>query len=115
MASETVLAPRVRECPVQMEAAVEAVHGMAEDDPAQHGSRNMIEVRIKRVHVDPGILMDGHANRIDPDKWRPLILSFQEFYGLSGKLHPSTLGTIPEALYRGPDIDRARSEIAVAH
>jgi flavin reductase (DIM6/NTAB) family NADH-FMN oxidoreductase RutF len=108
-ASETVLAPRVRECPVQMEAVVEAVHAMAEDDPAQRGTRNIIEVRIQRVHVDPGILMDGHANRVDPDKWRPLILNFQEFYGLSGKLHPSTLGTIPEALYRGPDIERARA------
>ncbi len=106
--SETILPPRVLECPVQMEAVVEAVHGMAEDDPAQRGTRNMIEVRIQRVHVDPGILMDGHANRIDPDKWRPLILSFQEFYGLSRKLHPSALGTIPEELYRGPDIGRDR-------
>jgi hypothetical protein len=32
--------------------------------------------------IDEGILMDGAENRIDPDKWRPLIMSFCQFYGL---------------------------------
>ena len=108
--SETVTAPRVRECPVQMEAVVEAVHGIADDDPVQRGRIRTIEVRIQRVHADSAILMDDRENRIDPDKWRPLILSFQEFYGLSPRLHPSRLGTIPEALYRGPDIERPRRQ-----
>jgi hypothetical protein len=62
------------------------------------------------VHADPAILMDGHANRIDPDKGRPLILSFQEFCGLTPRLHPSRLGTTPEDLYRGADIARARHQ-----
>lgn len=57
--------------------------------------------------VDASILMAGHADRIDPDKWRPLIMSFQQFYGLGPKLHPSTLGEIPEALYRTHDFERA--------
>lgn len=43
--------------------------------------------------------MDGHANRIDPDKWPPLIMSFQKFYGLSGQVHPSRLADIPEKAY----------------
>jgi flavin reductase (DIM6/NTAB) family NADH-FMN oxidoreductase RutF len=114
MPSETVRAPRVRECPVQLEAVVEAVHGLAEHDPAVRGRISVIEVRVQRVHVDEAIVMDGEPNRIDPDKWRPLILSFQEFYGLGPKVHPSRLGTIPEALYRGPDIDRARSVMRAA-
>lgn len=59
------------------------------------------------MHVDRAILMDGHPNRIDPDKWRPLIMSFQEYYGLGPKLHPSRLGEIPEELYRTPDFERA--------
>jgi flavin reductase (DIM6/NTAB) family NADH-FMN oxidoreductase RutF len=107
--SETVRAPRVRDCPVQLEAVVETVHGLAGKDPVLRGAINVIEVRIQRVHVDPALVMDGHPNRVDPDKWRPLILSFQEFYGLGPKVHSSRLGTIPEALYRGPDIDRARA------
>ncbi len=115
MPSETIGAPRVRECPVQLEAVVEAVHGLADNDPASRGRISVIEVRIQRVHADTSILMEGVENRIDPDKWRPLILSFQEFYGLGSKVHSSRLGTIPEALYRGPDIERARSaECAMA-
>jgi len=107
VASETVAAPRVRECPVQLEAIVEATHGMAEDDPVQRGHLVCIEVRIQRVYVEESILMNGEANRIDPDKWRPLIMSFQQFYGLGSKLHASILGEIPESMYRSPDVGRA--------
>ena len=106
--SEIVAAPRVQECPVQLEAKLEAVHGLAEDDPAQRGRVLTFEVRILRVHLDQSILMAGEPNRVDPDKWRPLIMSFQQFYGLGPQLHQSTLAQIPEALYRGPDIERAR-------
>ena len=108
VSSETVSPPRVLECPVQLEATVEAVHGVAEDDAAQRGRVNCIEVRIQRVHLEESILMNGEPNRVDPDKWRPLIMSFQQFYGLGPQVHDSTLARIPESLYRGPDIERAR-------
>jgi len=108
MPSETVAAPRALECPVQMEAVLAAHHEIGADS-ARKGMIGIFEVRIQRVHVRPDLLMDGMPNRIDPDKWRPLIMSFQEFYGLApGKAHPSTLGQIAEALYRSPDVDRAR-------
>jgi flavin reductase (DIM6/NTAB) family NADH-FMN oxidoreductase RutF len=109
--SETVAAPRVVECAVQLEARVEAVHGIADDDVNQKGSRQCIEVRVQRVHVDERILMAGERDRIDPDKWRPLIMSFQQFYGLGSKVHESALGTIPETAYRGPDIERAQQAV----
>lgn len=70
----------------------------------------MFETRIRRVHVDESILVDGQRDRIDPDKWRPLIMSFQRFYGLGPQVHDSTLAKIPEAMYRGPDIARARDD-----
>ena len=61
------------------------------------------EVRVTRVHAHPEITMDGEANRIDPDKWRPLIMSFQQFYGLTpARLQRSELGQIPESAYRPP-------------
>ncbi len=91
-----------------MEAVVEALHGVAEHDPAQQGRIVTIEVRIQRVHLHDDILLDGDPNRVDPDAWRPLIMSFQQFYGLGPRLRPSTLAEIPEVMYRGPDIDRAR-------
>ena len=66
-----------------------------------------IDVRITLVHAHPSVLMDGKSNRIDPDRWRPLIMSFQRFYGLGPELSESRLAGIPEAMYRTPDIDRA--------
>jgi len=98
-----VSAPRALECPVQMEAKVVHVHELAADDAVWRGNLVAIEVRITHVHADPKIMMDGHPNRVDPDKWRPLIMSFQEFYGLApGKLQRSELGQIPEVYYRPP-------------
>jgi hypothetical protein len=48
-----------------------------------------IEVRIIRVHVHSSILMAGESNRIDPDLWRPLIMSVQRFYGLGPEITQS--------------------------
>jgi len=113
--SETVKSPRVRECPVQMEAVVEATHGLADDDAVLRGKIVTFELRIQRVHLDERILMQGERDRVDPDKWRPLIMSFQKFYGLeAGQLHESSLARIPEAMYRSPDVDRARSAALLA-
>lgn len=109
MTSETVAAPRVQECPVQLEAVIETTHGIAEDDRWQRGHLVCIEVRIQRVHIEESILVNGESNRIDPNKWRPLIMSFQEFYGLGPQLQASTLAQISESLYRSPDVDRARN------
>ena len=107
--SETVSPPRARECPVQMEAVLTARHGLG-DDGAWKGATGIYEVRIQRVHVRPALVMDGFSNRIDPDRWRPLIMSFQQFYGLApGPIHLSRLAEIPEDLYRSPDVDRAKA------
>lgn len=100
---ETVAAPRALECPVQIEAKVTKVHPMAEEDAVWRGHITAVEVRITRVHAHPGILMEGQPNRVDPDRWRPLIMSFQQFYGLTPeKLQRSELGQIPEAMYKPP-------------
>jgi flavin reductase (DIM6/NTAB) family NADH-FMN oxidoreductase RutF len=82
------------ECPVQMEATVRDTHSVGAG-----GSALAFEVAIERIHADKRILAGPH--RIDPDAWRPLIMSFQQFYGLaSERLQPSELARIPEALYR---------------
>jgi flavin reductase (DIM6/NTAB) family NADH-FMN oxidoreductase RutF len=109
VSSSTVAPPRVAECPVAMEAVVEAVHPVADEDPSQRGGIVAIEVRVQRVFVHSEILVPGSSDHIDPDAWRPLIMSFQKLYGLGSQVHPSTLARIPERMYRGPDIERARS------
>lgn len=103
MPSETVKPFRVKECPVQLEATVEAVHGLAEDDAGQRGKIITIELKITRVYLDESIVFDGNPNRVDPDKWKPLIMSFQEFYTIGNKVHESTLAEIPESLYNTHD------------
>ncbi|MEP7088222.1 MAG: flavin reductase family protein [Gemmatimonadota bacterium] len=107
--SMTVAPPRALECPVQLEAKVEAVHPLAVRDDDRRGALVAFEMRIVRVHVSESIRMAGHDDRIDPDRWRPLIMSFQHFYGLSERVHDSTLARIPESSYRPK---RAPSPIA---
>ncbi|WP_225848032.1 flavin reductase family protein [Streptomyces sp. HPF1205] len=107
--SRTVAPPRAAQCPVAMEAVVEATHPLAADDEKQRGGILVFEVRVQRVLVHERIRMAGCHDRVDPDAWRPLIMSFQELYGLGGRLRESTLATIPEDMYRGPDIARSRT------
>lgn len=94
--------PRIEECPVQLEAVLEASHPVAEGDPARKGYLLAIEVRVVRVHVDEGLLVDGHRDRIDPHRWRPLIMNFCQFFGLGPMVHTSRLAEIPESAYRPP-------------
>jgi flavin reductase (DIM6/NTAB) family NADH-FMN oxidoreductase RutF len=106
--SETITAPRIRECPVQMEAVLQKIHPLAEEDEKQNGKILTIEFRVQRVYLDDSVLMDGFPNRVDPDKWKPLIMSFQKFYGLGSQVYESRLAEIPESLYHSPDMDKAR-------
>lgn len=98
--SDRVAPPRVAECPVHLEAVLEAVHPLAVRDPERRGGLVALEMRIVRVHVDDAIRLAGYDDRIDPRRWRPLIMSFQQFFGLGDVVHPSTLARIPEAAYR---------------
>ncbi|WUH91794.1 flavin reductase family protein [Streptomyces sp. NBC_00433] len=109
VASQTVRPPRAAECPVAMEAVVEATHPLAEDDPEQRGGIVVFEVRVQRVLVHDAIRLPGSTDRIDPDRWRPLIMSFQQLYGLGPRVRESALARIPERMYRGPDIARSRA------
>ena len=112
IASETVAASRALECPIQLEAVLCERHDLMRDDPQVGGLISAFEVRITRVHAHPSLIMDGHPNRIDPDKWQPLIMNFQKLYGVSNvEAAASRLAEIDEDLYRMPDVDRAREEL----
>jgi len=106
--ADIVNAPLVKECAVQLEAVVAAVHSLAEEDETMKGCILTIELRVVRIHIEESILMHGNKNRIDPNKWRPLIMSFQKFYGLGNELHYSVLAEIPEELYKTADVEKAR-------
>jgi flavin reductase (DIM6/NTAB) family NADH-FMN oxidoreductase RutF len=97
--ADLVSPPRIVECPIQLEAVLEATHDFGHRPDKAPGAF-AFEVRIVRAHIDPALLMAGHENRVDPDKWRPLIMSFCQFYGLGGQLRSSILAEIPESSYR---------------
>ncbi len=97
--AETVEPPRLAELPVHLEGTVRALHPLGGTDVAQ-ASVLAVEIAITRVHVRDSLRLPGHANRIDPDRWRPLLLSFQRFFGLGDEVMPSRLASIDEEWYR---------------
>ena len=101
--SETVEPLRVKECAVQLEATVESSYSLAANDEIQKGIILIFELKINRVYLEKDILLNENPDRVDPDKWKPLIMSFQEFYTLGEKINYSTLAEIPETLYNTPD------------
>ena len=106
--SELVRAPRVAECPVQIEAILQARHPFggfeaqrAYGDKLETSRVSAFELKIVRVHVEERLLLAGKANHVNSDLWKPLIMSFAHFYGLAdGRIASSTLAEIPEELYR---------------
>ncbi|MBF4615451.1 flavin reductase family protein [Curtobacterium sp. VKM Ac-1376] len=92
---DTVRAERIDECPVNLEAHIVHSRSLTHDD-----GTFVFEAAISRVHVHDSIRMRGTAHRVDPDRWRPLIMNFQRFYGLGDALHPSRLISIDEEWYR---------------
>jgi flavin reductase (DIM6/NTAB) family NADH-FMN oxidoreductase RutF len=98
--SGTVRPARVAQCPVALEGRVVETYPLEKDDPVEAGNAFVFEVKISRVHIHPDIRMHGRPNRIDPGAWRPLIMSFQKFYGLGPEAQASRLATIDEEWYR---------------
>jgi flavin reductase (DIM6/NTAB) family NADH-FMN oxidoreductase RutF len=107
--AEVVQAPMVKECLVQLEAKLVHTRSLAEEDASMRGRITVMELRIVRVHVDETILAGGNQNKIDPNQWKPLIMSFQKFYSLGEEVHESTLAEIAEELYKTPDLDSVRN------
>jgi flavin reductase (DIM6/NTAB) family NADH-FMN oxidoreductase RutF len=97
--SELIQTPRIAECPIQLEAVLETTHPFGHR-PDKDPTAVAFEVRIVRAHIDDSLLMPEDRDRVDPNKWRPLIMSFCQFYGLGENLHHSTLAEIPERSYR---------------
>ncbi|MBT3330929.1 MAG: flavin reductase family protein [Rhodospirillaceae bacterium] len=100
--STIVAAPRAAECDVQMEAAVEIIHAYGATNPGIRTKIAAIELRIVAVHVNPDIVHKDDSRRVDPDLWRPLIMSFREFYGLGDRVTSSRLAEISEERWRPP-------------
>jgi flavin reductase (DIM6/NTAB) family NADH-FMN oxidoreductase RutF len=90
--SEMVTAPRALECPIQLEATAVKFHKI---DLGTNGSfAYAIETHILKMHIEETLLSDEKRHYVDTDKWKPLIMSFCEFYELGEKVHPSRLAKV---------------------
>ena len=85
VASESVCAPRVKECPVQLEATVSRIH-LLEGEPrlGKLGGGAAVEVRVLKVHVRSDFILG--ENYVNPQKWQPLIYNFRHYFGLGPEL-----------------------------
>ena len=91
MPSLVVKPPRIKECPVQMEGVVHDWRPFG-----KNVSANAFEVHIMKLHVEESLLIgDESRPHIDPEKWRPLIMSFCRFFGMGDEVHPSRLAESP--------------------
>ncbi len=58
-----------------------------------------VEVRIVRTHVAHDLLAEPGSHRVDSERWRPLFMSFRQFYGRGDHAHPSRLAHGSEEAY----------------
>ena len=85
LASEVVPPPRVRECPVHLEAIARAIHPLIGEPRLEKlGGGATVEVEILRVHVREEFVLEEHY--VDPQRWQPLIYNFRHYFGLGEEL-----------------------------
>ena len=88
--SDLVQPLRALACPIQLEAKVKNIYQLGEEEDGLA----TIEVSIIRTHASEAILNADKRHHIDPDKWRPLIMNFLEFYTLGERVFPSRLAEV---------------------
>ncbi|HEX7643376.1 MAG TPA: flavin reductase family protein [Burkholderiaceae bacterium] len=82
--SETIAPPRVRECPLQLEARLLAAHrGSA--IAGKEADYVSLEMQVLRVHAHENILHDG-SDHIDTSRWSPLLYVFRHYFGAGSRL-----------------------------
>jgi flavin reductase (DIM6/NTAB) family NADH-FMN oxidoreductase RutF len=54
-----VLPPRVKECPVQMEAELLVAHDMLRDMAGKEGAVLVLEVKVLRIHVEDELRLES--------------------------------------------------------
>ncbi|MFC4525831.1 flavin reductase family protein [Dyella halodurans] len=86
VASHAVSAPRIAECPLQLEARVTLVVERPVDDwrPGP-GAYVIAELQVLRVHAHEDIVVPG-TQHIDPARYQPLFYLFRHYVGRGAAL-----------------------------
>jgi flavin reductase (DIM6/NTAB) family NADH-FMN oxidoreductase RutF len=77
--ADLVAAPRVAECPIQVECRVVNPRAAVHDDAA------IVEARVLRVHAHPSVV-EPDDRHIRVDNWRPLFYIFRHYVGRGPEL-----------------------------
>jgi flavin reductase (DIM6/NTAB) family NADH-FMN oxidoreductase RutF len=93
-ASELVTAPRVAECPIQVECRVAGVRKVEPDGVG------IVEVRVLRVHVHD-FLAEPDDRHLRVDAWRPLFYLFRHYAGRGPELGRSFRATTSQPALDG--------------
>ncbi len=82
--SELVRAPRIAECPIQLECEIIDSHPF--------GGMNAVGIQaaVRKAHIEENLIIPG-THYIDPVGWDPLIMKFCEFFGGAQNVYPSRL------------------------
>jgi flavin reductase (DIM6/NTAB) family NADH-FMN oxidoreductase RutF len=85
IASKKVSAPRVGECPAQLEARVLRIHNLTGERRLEAAAgAAAVEVEVVCVHLRREFVLG--TNHIDPHLWQPLIYNFRHYFGLGPEL-----------------------------
>jgi flavin reductase (DIM6/NTAB) family NADH-FMN oxidoreductase RutF len=77
---------RVRECDIQLEGRVIAMHDFHDAGV----TATAFQVRVERVHIATHLVVPG-TSYVDPQRWDPLIMKFCEFFGNAENVSESRL------------------------
>lgn len=77
----------VAESPITLEGRIVAVHPIGGSD----SNLRALEMSVELVAVREDLLMEQHANHIDPVRWDPLIMKFTEYFAGGSPAYPSSL------------------------
>lgn len=81
-----VAAPRVAQCPIQLECRIEQKHQFGPPTSAI----SAYQLMVVRSHVEESLLIPN-SSYISPDAWDPLIMKFCEYFGGGDNVLESTL------------------------
>jgi flavin reductase (DIM6/NTAB) family NADH-FMN oxidoreductase RutF len=73
-----VAAPRIAECPLQLEAELLRAHEPAPTATGETPDFRIVEVRVTAVHAHESITR-ANTDHIDVERWRPLLYVFRRY------------------------------------
>ena len=76
--SDLIAPPRPAECPAAMEGRLVAAHALEGELVSDDGASGVFEVEVLRTHIAPALRSAGHANRVDPARWRPAAAGWRQ-------------------------------------